>query len=185
MTKPVVFLDRDGVINIDSADYIKTPSEFHFIPNSPEAIAMLCKNGFDIIVITNQSVIDRKMADQKTLDAIFQKMKDGVTGAGGRIKDIFYCPHLPSAGCKCRKPEPGLIHNAQKRYGLDLSKTVMVGDSAKDIETAAAAGCKTSVLVRTGNGQKAMGQLEKKDIVPDHVATDLYEAAGWIITQCI
>ena len=87
-----IFLDRDGVINVDSSKYIKNESEFKFIPKSPEAIALLSQNGFDIIVITNQSLIGRKMASQKTLDAIFKKMKDGINKTGGEIKDIFFLP---------------------------------------------------------------------------------------------
>ena len=90
MTKPVVFLDRDGVINVDSAEYIKTPDEFEFIPKSPEAVARLCSRGFDVIVITNQSLISRKMAAPETLDAIFEKMKNGIARAGGKILDIFF-----------------------------------------------------------------------------------------------
>ncbi|MFH2092342.1 MAG: D-glycero-beta-D-manno-heptose 1,7-bisphosphate 7-phosphatase [Pseudomonadota bacterium] len=181
MSKPVVFLDRDGVINMDSADYIKTPAEFQFIPNSPEAIALLCQHGFNVIVITNQSMIGRNMVTQDTLDAIFNKMKQGVNQAGGRIKDIFFCPHIPGAGCGCRKPEPGLILKARAAYDIDLSASIMVGDSAKDIETGINAGCGKTVLVRTGNGNTALDQLTQKKIIPDHVAADLYTAVQWII----
>ena len=104
-----VFLDRDGVINQDSAEYIKHPSEFEFIPKSPEAIALLFRNGFQVIVITNQSMIGRNIATQEALDAVFKKMKAGVEKAGGRITDIFCCPHAPEDQCSCRKPKPGLI----------------------------------------------------------------------------
>ncbi|MFH2059221.1 MAG: D-glycero-beta-D-manno-heptose 1,7-bisphosphate 7-phosphatase [Pseudomonadota bacterium] len=183
MIKPIVFLDRDGVINVDSADYIKTPSEFNFILNSPKAIALLCQHGFEVIVITNQSLIGRQMVTQETLDAIFQKMKQGIIEAGGRIKDIFFCPHIPGAGCDCRKPEPGLIQQACATYKIDLSISVMVGDSAKDIETAVTAGVGKTILVQTGNGKTALGQLAQKRIAPDHVAPDLYAAAQWIIKQ--
>ena len=93
--KYIVFLDRDGVINIDSSKYVKNESEFEFIPKSPEAIALLCKNGFHVIVITNQSMIGRNMVTQRILDAIFKKMKDGVKKAGGDIKDIFFLSRYP------------------------------------------------------------------------------------------
>lgn len=183
MKERYVFLDRDGVINVDSSAYIKDPSEFHFIPESPEAIALLCEHGFKVIVITNQSLIGRKMASQKTLDAIFDKMKKGVQQAGGRILDIFFCPHLPDAGCDCRKPEPGLIFQARDSHEIDLSTTVMVGDSAKDIEAGKNAGCGRTVLVQTGNGIKALDLLQARGTAPDHVARDLYTAAQWIIDQ--
>ena len=87
-----------------------------------ESIALLCEKGFDIILITNQSMIGRKMATKETLEAIFAKMHQGIQKAGGRIKDVFYCPHLPNAGCDCRKPEPGLIFSAQKKYNIDVAK---------------------------------------------------------------
>jgi histidinol-phosphate phosphatase family protein len=176
-----VFLDRDGVINMDSSDYIKTQSEFEFIPKSPEAIALLCRNGFHVIVITNQSLIGRNMATQKTLDAIFKKMENGVKKAGGKIKDIFFCPHTPEDNCSCRKPKPGLILKAQQKYHIDLAQSCMVGDSVKDMECARNAGCAKTLLVKTGNGLKAQHRLSCKGATPDYIASDLYEAACWII----
>jgi D-glycero-D-manno-heptose 1,7-bisphosphate phosphatase len=181
MKKPVVFLDRDGVINHDSADYIKTPDEFEFIPNSPEAIAFLCEQGFDVMVMTNQSMIGRQMASIQTLMAIFKKMNQGVNAAGGEIKDIFYCPHLPDAGCRCRKPAPGLFLSAREKYGLALSDTAMIGDSTKDIQAGQNAGCRTTILVQTGSGRTARVELAQKQIFPTHVAADLYDAAAWLV----
>ncbi len=178
-----VFLDRDGVINQDSPDYIKSPSEFHFIPQSPEAIAWLTRNGFDVIIITNQSAIGREMITRATLEAIFDKMQAGVEQAGGRIKDIFFCPHIPGAGCACRKPLPGLIGQAVHRYAIDPANALMVGDSAKDIECGRAAGCDKTILVATGNGQKAARALADKGIAPDLSADDLYAAALWIVSS--
>ncbi len=176
-----VFLDRDGVINVDSNAYIKHEDEFTFIPQSPEAIALLTRHGFDVIVVTNQSVIGRGMVTPEGLDAIFRKLKKGVLEAGGSIKDIFFCPHSPDAGCSCRKPRPGLIFKARETYGIDLDTACMVGDSAKDIECAKAAGCAYGVLVLTGNGLSAVNVLKNKGIQPDHVAKNLMEAAVWII----
>ncbi len=176
-----VFLDRDGVINYDSPDYIKEASQFEFIPRSPEAIALLNQYGFSIIVVTNQSMIGRNMADQTALDEIFEKMTTGVTKAGGEIKDIFFCPHTPEAGCWCRKPKPGMLLNAQKKYTLDLDRSCMVGDSVKDMECARAAGCGKAVLVKTGNGGVAARTLLEKGRPPDCIAFDLYDAALWII----
>ena len=181
MKECIVFLDRDGVINEDSDAYIKHPSEFVFIPQSPEAIALLNQKGFSIIVITNQSIIGRKMASQNTLDAIFNKMTAGVNAAGGQIHDVFFCPHTVDDGCDCRKPAPGLILAAQKKYDLDLSQTCMVGDRSTDIECARNAGCGKAVLVQTGNGRMAAHELSQKGIIPDYTAVDLYDAAQWII----
>ena len=183
--KKTIFLDRDGVINIDSPDYIKNESEFEFIPKSPEAIALLNKSGFDIIVITNQSMIGRNMVNLESLEAIFNKMHQGVKQAGGIIKDIFFCPHAPVDNCSCRKPKPELILKAQQKYSLELTHSCMVGDSAKDIECALNAGCGTTLLVKTGNGAKAQQQLLKKEIKPDYIASDLYDAALWIVEKDI
>ncbi|MCG8636768.1 MAG: D-glycero-beta-D-manno-heptose 1,7-bisphosphate 7-phosphatase [Desulfobacterales bacterium] len=177
-----IFLDRDGVINQDSPEYIKSPEEFHFIDKSPEAIALLTSHGFDVILITNQSAIGREMITRATLEAIFDKMRAGVEAAGGVIKDIFFCPHIPGAGCACRKPLPGLIGQAVHRHGIDPANSLMVGDSAKDIECGLAAGCDKTVLVSTGNGKKAAPELAEKGIRPDFLAGDLYAAARWIIS---
>ena len=176
-----VFLDRDGVINQDSDAYVKDPSEFEFIPKSPEAIALLTQNSFRVIVITNQSMIGRNLASKETLDAIFEKMKTGIEKAGGRITDIFYCPHMDEDRCACRKPKPGLIFQAQKKYRIDLSRSFMVGDSTKDILCARNAGCAKAILVKTGNGQAALADPVNRRQAPDYVADDLYDAACWII----
>jgi len=179
----VVFLDRDGVINRDSADYIKHGSEFEFLPKSLEALKQLKQNGFTTIVITNQSVINREMISREGLDQIHTLMKTRVQSSGGEITDIFFCPHTPEDRCHCRKPKPGLIYQAKKRYRIDLSTAVMVGDSAKDIECARNAGCRYALLVETGNGIQAEKILKEKAIHPDHVAPDLFNAVDWIITR--
>jgi D-glycero-D-manno-heptose 1,7-bisphosphate phosphatase len=179
--KPTVFLDRDGVINVDSPSYIKIPEEFFFIPDSAEAVALLSQNGFNVILITNQSMINRKISTLHDLEAIFETMKSGIGKRGGQIHDIFYCPHTPEEGCPCRKPAPGMINLACKKYAIDPSTSFMVGDSAKDIECARNAGVGNAVLVQTGNGIKAAESLEKRGIKPDYSAINLMDAARWII----
>ena len=181
--RKVVFLDRDGVINLDSPNYIKSWAEFEFLPGSLEAIKQLTLNGFDLIIITNQSVINRKMVSIDDLDYIHKMIKNTVKSRGGEIKDIFFCPHTPEDGCDCRKPNPGLIFKAQRIHRIDLANTVMVGDSVKDIECARNAGCRHAVLVKTGNGIIAEKELAEKNIYPDHVARDLLGASSWIIKQ--
>jgi D-glycero-D-manno-heptose 1,7-bisphosphate phosphatase len=177
-----VFLDRDGVINRDSPAYIKCWAEFVFIPGSLDAIARLTRAGIAVIVITNQSAINRGMVPLAELENMHRRMRQAIAGAGGRITDIFYCPHRPDEGCDCRKPKPGLIMAARKRYGIDLTRAVMVGDSVRDIQAGMAAGCRT-VLVQTGNGKTAIQDLKAAGRSPDHVASDLNRAAGWILDQ--
>lgn len=179
--KKVVFIDRDGVINKDSADYIKNCDEFEFLPGSLEAFKLLKTEGYETIVITNQSVIGRNMVTPDGLNSIFAKLIDGVEAAGGNIKDIFFCPHIPDDHCQCRKPLPGMIINAHEKYGINLRTSYMIGDSVKDIECSKNAGCGFSVLVKTGNGLKAVIELAEKKTAPDYIAENLLDAAKWII----
>jgi len=179
----IVFLDRDGVINRDSADYIKSWSVFEFLTGSLEAIKLLALNGFITIVITNQSVINRNMVTREGLEYIHSMMKTAVQAQGGEIKDIFFCPHIPEDRCDCRKPQPGLIYQARHKYRIDIETAVMVGDSVKDIECARNAGCRHAVLVQTGNGISAEKILKAKNIFPDYVARDLLDAVEWIISK--
>lgn len=181
--KKVVFIDRDGVINVDSPDYIKNCDEFEFLPGSLEAFKLLKEVGYEVIVITNQSVIGRNMVTPEGLNAIFSKMTTGVKSAGGEIKDIFFCPHTPDDHCQCRKPLPGMILAAQKKYGIELQASCMIGDSAKDVECSKNAGCGLSVLVKTGNGLKAAKELERKKIEPGYIAENLLDAVKWIINK--
>lgn len=179
----VVFLDRDGTINYDSPDYIKSRAEFIIIPGSIEAIRLLTLNGFASIVITNQSAIARKFISPAELDQIHAMMKEAILSGGGKITDIFFCPHLPTDKCECRKPSAGLIFQAQRKYNIDLSKTVMIGDSAKDIECALNAGCGKAVLVKTGKDNEAEHIMKTKQISADYTADNLYDAAKWILAN--
>jgi D-glycero-D-manno-heptose 1,7-bisphosphate phosphatase len=179
--KKVVFLDRDGVINEDSPDYIKSWDEFTFIPRSLEAIRELTSHGFAVFVITNQSIIGRHMVTLEELLRIHERMKESITAADGSIQDIFFCPHTPDDDCDCRKPKPGLIHQARKKYQLDVRHATMVGDNAKDILCAKDAGCRYAILVKTGNSDMAQKALSKKNIACDYLATDLYDAVQWIL----
>jgi D-glycero-D-manno-heptose 1,7-bisphosphate phosphatase len=182
LLQKVVFLDRDGVINEDSPAYIKSRSEFKFIPNSLNAIRTLTQSGFTIIVITNQSAVGRKLITREDLEGIHRLMRQAVSEKGGEIRDVFYCPHLPENGCSCRKPLPGLIYKARQAYRIDLGTSIMVGDNAKDIECARNAGCGRAILVKTGQGREAARLLAEKNISPDYVAEDLWAAVRWIVS---
>lgn len=185
-TKPAspdkyIFLDRDGVINRDSDAYVKSWAEFEFLPGSLAALKKLTLAGYRIIVITNQSIIGRKWVSLETLEDIFTRMRVEVEKSGSRIHAIFFCPHTPDEGCGCRKPEIGLIAKAARAYGIDISATTMVGDSAKDILCARKAGCRAAVLVKTGNYAAAEEILHQENVTPDFVAADLLAAVDWIL----
>ncbi|MDY6906198.1 MAG: D-glycero-beta-D-manno-heptose 1,7-bisphosphate 7-phosphatase [Thermodesulfobacteriota bacterium] len=177
----VVFLDKDGVINEDSPDYIKSWAEVNFIPGSLEALRRFELAGFTVILITNQSGINRGLMTQDALAYMLTKMTHAVADAGGCITDVFYCPHTPDENCDCRKPRPGLINQACRAYAIDLPAACMIGDSAKDIECGLVAGCGCTILVQTGNGPTAGQELKRKGIVPTYIATDLLDAARWLI----
>lgn len=179
----VVFVDRDGVINEDRADYVKRWSEFRPIPGSIGALKRLTDHGYAVIVVTNQSVINRKMVVRAELDRIHRRMGSLVQAEGGEIQAVYYCPHRPEDGCECRKPRPGLILQAQSDFGLTLSDTCMIGDSFKDVECAKAAGCGTTILVRTGHGEETERVCRRTGVMPDHVAADLAAAVSWLLGE--
>ncbi len=168
----LVILDRDGVINQDSDAYIKSLAEWIPIPGSIEAIARLSQAGYRIAVATNQSGLGRGYFDQATLDAMHQHLETLVSEAGGCIDGIFYCPHTPDAGCDCRKPKPGLLHQIEAAYGAPVAGSWMVGDSLRDLQAGSEVGCRP-VLVRTGKGLRTLAKgegLEDALVVDDLAA---------------
>ena len=183
LLEKVVFLDKDGVINHDSPDYIKNWSEVVLIPGSLDAISRLTRAKFSIILITNQSAINRALMTREGLDYMLTKLRHAVDECGGEITDIFYCPHTPEQNCDCRKPLPGLIHQACRRYAIDLASACMIGDSARDIECGKSAGCGYNILVKTGNGPAAEKELEQKGLFPEYIAGDLLDASDWLVTN--
>jgi D-glycero-D-manno-heptose 1,7-bisphosphate phosphatase len=149
----LVILDRDGTINEDRDDYVKSPDEWMPIPGSLEAIARLNHAGWHTVVATNQSGLARGLFDTAVLNAVHVKMNQALSRLGGRIDAVFFCPHGPSEGCRCRKPLPGLFELIGDRYAVELGGVPLVGDSLRDLQAGAAVGCPTH-LVRTGKGAK-------------------------------
>ena len=148
----LVILDRDGVINFDSDQFIKTPAEWKAMPGSLEAIARLTQAGYRVVVATNQSGIGRGLFDMDTLNAIHEKMHRAVQAVGGRIDAVFYCPHAVDSKCDCRKPKPGMFNRIGACFNADMSESYAVGDSLRDLQAAVAAGSRP-ILVLTGKGQ--------------------------------
>ncbi|HFQ14231.1 MAG TPA: D-glycero-beta-D-manno-heptose 1,7-bisphosphate 7-phosphatase [Gammaproteobacteria bacterium] len=161
----LIILDRDGVINADSDDYIKSVDEFLPWPDSLAAIARLNRAGYTVAVATNQSGIGRGYYDEATLAAMHRKLAAELQAAGGQVDYIAICPHTPDDACDCRKPLPGLLRQIARHYGVDLAGVVMVGDKLADIEAARAAGA-TPVLVKTGKGERTLARGEGLDGVP-------------------
>lgn len=147
----LVILDRDGTINEDRDDFVKSADEWVPVPGALEAIARLNHAGWHTVIATNQSGLARGLFDMAALNATHMRMNRELAAFGGRIDAVFFCPHAPDDGCTCRKPMPGLFTMIGERYGLDLGETHAVGDSLRDLQASAAAGCMPH-LVRTGKG---------------------------------
>lgn len=177
--KKYIFLDRDGVINQDSDNFIKSPDEWLPLPKSLEAIALFNQNGFDVVVITNQSGLARGLFDEKMLNAIHEKMYTETAKFGGKIEAVYFCPHQGSDNCECRKPKAGLLEKFATDYNADLSKIAFIGDSLRDIQAAQNAGA-IPILVKTGNGVKTLQenpQLSTSLLIFEN----LYDAAKSIL----
>ena len=163
MTVSLVILDRDGVINHDSDDYIKSPDEWQPLPGSLEAIARLCRADYTVVVATNQAGVGRGLFSQEMLIRIHRKMASSIRDKGGRLDSVFFCPHSPAEQCGCRKPKPGMLLEISNRLGIGLSGVPVVGDSLRDLEAAEAAGA-IPVLVKTGRGRLTQEKLSKGEL---------------------
>ena len=177
-TEKYVLLDRDGVINHDSGDFIKSPDEWLPIDGSLEAIALFNKNGYQVIVITNQSGVGRGHYSDATLTDMHTKMSRMAEALGGKISHIYYCPHLPDADCKCRKPKPGMLEQFSKDAHVALDDIYFIGDSLRDLQAGIAAGAKP-LLVKTGNGAATLTNNPDLNIP---TFENLYDAAEYIIS---
>jgi D-glycero-D-manno-heptose 1,7-bisphosphate phosphatase len=184
MKPRAVFLDRDGVINENRDDYVKSWDEVRLIPGALDALAHLAALPFRIVLITNQSPIGRGILSTEQVEAINRRLVAEIETHGGRVDGVYYCPHHPDDGCACRKPQPGLLHAAAQDLGLDLAHSYLVGDAASDVEAALAAGC-TPILVLTGRGraQQRLLQLQGRGLEPVRVARDLAGAIALICAE--
>jgi D-glycero-D-manno-heptose 1,7-bisphosphate phosphatase len=179
----LIILDRDGTINEDRDDFVKSPEEWVPLPGALEAIARLNHAGWHTVLATNQSGLGRGLFDMAMLNAMHVRMNQLLAKHGGRIDAVFFCPHTPEDQCDCRKPLPGLMMLIGERYGVDLQEVPLVGDSLRDMQAGNAAGCPTH-LVRTGNGGLLdnLQLAELLRLVPGtQVHEDLGAFADWMI----
>ena len=187
----LVILDRDGVINHDRADYVKSAEECVPIDGSIDAIARLHKAGFTVVVATNQSGLARGKFDLDDLEAMHEKITGLVEAQGAELGAIFYCPHSPDDNCKCRKPQPGLVDAIEAEFNISAEGFYFVGDSLRDLQAAIVKGCKP-ILVKTGNGEKTLMQLADVSLQTDspvmireqvQVFDNLADAAEFILVN--
>lgn len=180
MPQSLVILDRDGVINQDSDNYIKSVDEWLPIPGSIGAIARLSQAGYKVVVITNQSGIARGYFDEIALANMHSYMCSLVENAGGSIDAVFYCPHAPDDGCDCRKPLPGMLNQIEEEFNLSVKNAFFVGDSEKDIDAGLAKHCRP-ILVRTGKGAATEKLLDLKKVKRIKIVNDLDAAVNVIL----
>ena len=176
----LVILDRDGVINQDSPEFIKTPNEWIPIKGSLQAIGRLSQAGYDVVVMTNQSGIGRNLLSADMLGQIHVRMIDYIQQYGGKIQSILFCPHLPDDGCACRKPKTGMYQELASRISISFKDVYSVGDSLRDLQAAKAAGT-VPILVKTGNGKKTLQQLKSSDDDLQSIST-FNNLAGFVDT---
>jgi D-glycero-D-manno-heptose 1,7-bisphosphate phosphatase len=180
--KKAVFLDRDGVIIHNRANYIRSWEDVKFYPWAIKALKNLSQTDYLIFVITNQSVIGRGLVDASTIEKINLRILQEIKNGGGRIDQLYICPHAPQDLCTCRKPQPGMIQQAQKEYQLDLSTSWLIGDAYSDLLAGVNSGIKNLIMVSTGRGKKqsALYSTEIHNIHP-RIEKNLYNSIKLII----
>ncbi len=171
-----IFLDRDGTLNADSVDYIKSKAELAIFDFTPRALQIFKNLGFKIILITNQSAIGRGKTTREAIDEIHQALQQQLKKLGATIDGFYYCPHTPEENCDCRKPKTGNISRAVSDFNIDVSASYFIGDSEKDVQTGVTAGCKT-VLVRTGIEPPSAAAIQSWTRKPDLVTENILQAA--------
>jgi D-glycero-D-manno-heptose 1,7-bisphosphate phosphatase len=175
----LVVLDRDGVINEDSGEFIKSVAEWRPIRGSLEAIAALNRGGFRVAVVTNQSGVGRGLFTEQTLGAIHERMDADVRATGGELAAVYYCPHRPDEGCECRKPRTALLRRLERDLGHSLAGVPFIGDRLSDIEAADAVGAR-AILVRTGTGSATERLLGERSL---EVFDDLAAASRSLLAE--
>lgn len=173
-----VFLDRDGTI-MEDANYVGKVDQVVLIPKAVSSLKRLQDAGYKLFVITNQSGVGRGYFTREAVESIHAHLNEQFNEAGVGFERYYICPHHPEDNCDCRKPKPKFLLDAAREYGLDLSRCFMIGDRASDIQAGLNAGART-ILVLTGVGPET---LAKREVKPDHVATDLSAAATWILNR--
>jgi D-glycero-D-manno-heptose 1,7-bisphosphate phosphatase len=181
--RPAIYLDRDGTL-VEEVDYRVDPGQVRRIPGAAAAVRRLNQAGWPVVIVTNQSMIARGMANERQLVRIHARLTELLSAEGARLDGIYYCPHHPELGeppyraaCDCRKPLPGLLRQAARELDLDLAQSAMIGDSLRDLAAGQAAGCRQLVLVRTGHGRAEETKVREADLGISAAICDDFAAA--------
>lgn len=176
-----IFLDRDGVVIENVATYVRAWTDVAILPGVLSALARLSQTPYKIVIITNQSVVGRGIISLEAAREINHRLLKVIHDAGGRVDDLFMCPHAPQDGCACRKPQPGLILQAVSSLSIDLNRSILVGDALTDIQAGQNAGVSTNVLVQTGRGAQQLLLPDAQLLAPFHVYDNLEKVVGAIL----
>jgi D-glycero-D-manno-heptose 1,7-bisphosphate phosphatase len=177
-----VFIDRDGVINENRSDYVKSWDEFKFLDGSLGALARLAQCKLKVVIVSNQSAIGRQRVSREIVEDIHRRMVQQIEQTGGHVDRVLYCPHHPDENCGCRKPRPGLLEQAGRELELDLTRSYLIGDALEDLEAGRTVGCQT-LLVRTGRGVESMQYLDRQNESRPVVVDDLKGSVEWIMER--
>ena len=177
-----IFIDRDGVVNtypggVTKTDYVTDQKEFHFITGTLQALKILKDKGIKVIIASNQGGVNKGLYTQSELDKVNSFMLKEIEKAGGAIEEVFYCVHKDEDNCECRKPKPGMLAVAARKYGIDPKSTYFIGDTPKDISAGKRIGCKTVLVLSGKSSREEIAAWEDK---PDHVFNNLLEAVKWL-----
>jgi D-glycero-D-manno-heptose 1,7-bisphosphate phosphatase len=173
---PALFLDRDGVIVENRPNYIRSWADIHIFPQALEALVKVRIAPYKLIIVTNQSAVGRGLISLSEAEAINQRLVNEIEAAGGRIDAVLMCPHAPEEDCTCRKPRPGLLHQAAELFSIDLRESILIGDALSDLLAGQAAGVQKTVLVRTGRGADQVGLANTVPLRPYLVYNTLAQA---------
>ncbi len=173
---PAIFLDRDGVIIENRANYVRSWADVLIYPQALKALAAFSQTPFRIVIVTNQSAVGRGIITHKQAEHINNRLVHEITLAGGRIDAVYMCPHAPSQSCSCRKPEPGMLIEASDQLSLDLKKSLIIGDALTDLKAGQSVGLKQTILLRTGRGHEQSQLKEAQDLLPFSTFDTLLDA---------
>ncbi|MEM2869030.1 MAG: HAD family hydrolase [Thermoplasmata archaeon] len=178
--KKAVFVDRDGTLNVN-IDYLSDPSLYQLYPGVAEGLRMLKEEGFVIVVVTNQSGIGRGFFDETTLERIHDKMRLELAKGGASVDRVYYCPHLPSEGCACRKPGTALFERAAEELGIDLRQSFVIGDTYMDVAAGHTIGARTALVPEPRHRERILAEMKGWDVRPDFIGEDFLSAARWVV----
>lgn len=180
--KFAVFVDRDGTMCFDK-HYMSDPGDIDLMPTVAEGIKKLNEAGIPVIVVTNQSGVGRGLFTEEGLHAMHDRLRQILAAHGGKLDDIFYCPHRPDEGCDCRKPRPGMLLQAKEKHGFDLTKSFVIGDRMLDVEMAHAVRAKAALVPEPGDQYDIEKEIRESRDRPDFRATEFIEAVDWILMR--